>query len=226
MRERAYAGSRSMTWERTAERYLAVFESARAGPPAQGDRARRAGAIAPHEPPRLPEMQIDHFLSMCDDTGLFQHAVHSVPDRAHGYCVDDNARALLLACALNELRAKQPLSEVLTARFAAFVQHAWNPDTRRFRNFMGFDRAGSKTAAPRTATAGRSGRWASARAAMRARRGADGRPPCSPRHCRPSRAFARPAPGPSRCWVWTPIAPSPPDDRARPRDPAFCLPTG
>ena len=29
---------------------------------------------------------------------------------------------------------------MLTARFAAFVQHAWNPDTRRFRNFMSFDR--------------------------------------------------------------------------------------
>jgi hypothetical protein len=85
-------------------------------------------------------MQIGHFLSMCDDTGLFQHAVHSVPDRSHGYCVDDNARALLLACALNN-PGEQRLSEVLTARFAAFVQHAWNPETRRFRNFMGFDRA-------------------------------------------------------------------------------------
>ena len=85
-------------------------------------------------------MQIGHFLSMCDDTGLFQHAVHSVPDRSHGYCVDDNARALLLACALNG-RGEQRLSEVLTARFAAFVQHAWNPDVRRFRNFMGFNRA-------------------------------------------------------------------------------------
>jgi len=29
----------------------------------------------------------------------------------------------------------------LTARLAAFVQHAWNPDTRRFRNFMSFDRS-------------------------------------------------------------------------------------
>src|SRR5436190_12393038 len=86
-----------------------------------------------------PEMRIDHFLSMCDDTGLFQHAVHSVPDRAHGYCVDDNARALLLACALNE-PGEHPLSESQTGRFAAFVQHAWNPDTRRFRNFMGFNR--------------------------------------------------------------------------------------
>jgi len=84
-------------------------------------------------------MQIGYFLSMCDDTGLFQHAVHSVPDRSHGYCVDDNARAMLLACALNS-PGEQPLSEVLTARFAAFVQHAWNPDTGRFRNFMGFNR--------------------------------------------------------------------------------------
>src|SRR6202789_1576419 len=86
-----------------------------------------------------PEMQLDHFLSMCDDTGLFQHAVHSVPDRAHGYCVDDNARALLVACALNN-PGEQRLPEVLTARFAAFVQHAWNPGSQRFRNFMGFNR--------------------------------------------------------------------------------------
>jgi hypothetical protein len=85
-------------------------------------------------------MQLGHFLSMCDDTGLFQHAVHSVPDRSHGYCVDDNARALLLACALND-PGEQPLPEILTARFAAFVQHAWNPDRKRFRNFMGFNRS-------------------------------------------------------------------------------------
>src|ERR1700675_3831571 len=85
-------------------------------------------------------MQIGHFLSMCDDNGLFQHAVHSVPDRLHGYCVDDNARALLLACALNN-PGEHRLPEVLTPRFAAFVQHAWNPDTKRFRNFMGFNRA-------------------------------------------------------------------------------------
>ena len=70
----------------------------------------------------------------------FQHAVHSVPDRAHGYCVDDNARALLLACALETRRRARSCPSAMTARFAAFVQHAWNPDTRRFRNFMSFDR--------------------------------------------------------------------------------------
>jgi glycosyltransferase involved in cell wall biosynthesis len=137
MRERAYAVSRSMTWERTAERYIAVFENAR-----HGDWLKviaRTGPVPIAHSPAASDMQLGHFLSMCDDTGLFQHAVHSVPDRAHGYCVDDNARALLLACALNNPGEKR-LSEVLTARFAAFVQHAWNPDTKRFRNFMGFNR--------------------------------------------------------------------------------------
>ncbi|SFK13139.1 glycosyltransferase family 4 protein [Bradyrhizobium sp. cf659] len=138
MSRRAYAASRMMTWECTAERYMSVFETAR-----QGHRPKvfaRSDLGSPGlRGPAPPDMQIGHFLSMCDDVGLFQHAVHSVPDRAHGYCVDDNARALLLACALNN-PGEQPLSEVLTARFAAFVQHAWNPDTGQFRNFMGFNR--------------------------------------------------------------------------------------
>ena len=138
MRKRAYASSRSMTWERTAERYLPAFESAR-----RGHRIRVIARLNRSMPSRgsqaPPEMQIGHLLSMCDDTGLFQHAVHSVPDRSHGYCVDDNARALLLACSLNN-PGEERLPEALTARLAAFVQHAWNPDTRRFRNFMSFDR--------------------------------------------------------------------------------------
>jgi glycosyltransferase involved in cell wall biosynthesis len=138
MCRRAYSVSRTMTWERTAEHYMSVFESASQGHWLKVIAPSNTGVPEPRGP-AAPDMQIGYFLSMCDDTGLFQHAVHSVPDRSHGYCVDDNARAMLLACALNS-PGEQPLSEVLTARFAAFVQHAWNPDTGRFRNFMGFNR--------------------------------------------------------------------------------------
>jgi glycosyltransferase involved in cell wall biosynthesis len=138
MRKRAYSSSRAMTWERTAEPYLAVFERV-----LREHRlrviARRDQSVPLRGGRTPPEMRLDHLLSMCDDTGLLQHAVHSVPNRSHGYCVDDNARALLLACALNE-PGEQRLPEALTARLAAFVQHAWNPDTKRFRNFMSFDR--------------------------------------------------------------------------------------
>jgi glycosyltransferase involved in cell wall biosynthesis len=138
MRKRAYSSSRSMTWERTAKRYLAVFERARRGHPLKVIGRHTESAVLP-DSPTAPQMQLGHLLSMCDDTGLFQHAVRSVPDRSHGYCVDDNARALLVACALNA-PGEERLSEALTARLAAFVQHAWNPATKRFRNFMSFDR--------------------------------------------------------------------------------------
>ena len=136
MRRRAYAASRSMTWAQTAESYLECFETAR-------ERVKPAvltvdRIVRPKERP-LPELEIGHFLSLCDATGMLQHAVHSVADRAHGYCVDDNARALLFSSALAGSGEAQ-LPETVTARFAAFVQHAWNPDTRRFRNFMSYDR--------------------------------------------------------------------------------------
>ncbi len=138
MRKRAYVASRSMTWEQSAQRYLEVCERARQ--PTLSDRAAPPKpVIARPEPNPLPELRIAHLLSMCDDTGLFQHAVHSVADRGHGYCVDDNARALLLASALS-VGSEAPLPEAMTARFAAFVQHAWNADVHRFRNFMSFDR--------------------------------------------------------------------------------------
>src|SRR2546423_6512663 len=101
--------------------------------------ARTAPAPIAPQIPAAPAMQTDYFLSMCDDTGLLQHAIHSVPNRLHGYCVDDNARALLLASALNA-PGEEPMSEALSIRFAAFVQHAWNGDRKRFRNFMSFDR--------------------------------------------------------------------------------------
>ena len=63
MRKRAYSSSRSMTWERTADRYMSVFENA--------GRRHRLKTIARSDTSTLlrdshapPEMQIDHFLSM------------------------------------------------------------------------------------------------------------------------------------------------------------------
>jgi hypothetical protein len=138
MRRQAYASSRSMTWERAAERYHAVFQ--RAIDKNRFNMIANLDRRTPLQDNGAPlDAQIGYLLSMCDDTGLLQHAIHSIPDRSHGYCIDDNARALLLACAL-DVHGEQALSEKLAARLAAFVQHAWNPATRRFRNFMSYDR--------------------------------------------------------------------------------------
>jgi glycosyltransferase involved in cell wall biosynthesis len=138
MRERAYAGSRSMTWARTAERYVSLFESVRVASQPVIRAVQSEGLPAEHSV-LPPEIRLYHLYLMCDDTGLLQHAIHSVPDRSHGYCVDDNARALMVASALNT-SGEQPMPDALAGRFAAFVQHAWNPRAQRFRNFMGFDR--------------------------------------------------------------------------------------
>lgn len=154
MRRRAYAGSRSMTWAQTAKQYLSVFELAH-------DRHRAEfpsplNSVSPLINSAVtPEVKIGYFVTLCDNTGMLQHAVHSVADRSHGYCVDDNARALLFSVALANSDRAHLLPEIYTARFAAFIQHAWNPNTRRFRNFMSYDRrwleeAGSEDSHGRT----------------------------------------------------------------------------
>jgi hypothetical protein len=40
----------------------------------------------------------DHLERLTDDRGLFEHALHTVPRREHGYCVDDVARGLVVVC--------------------------------------------------------------------------------------------------------------------------------
>jgi hypothetical protein len=71
---------------------------------------------------------------------MLQHATHTIPNFADGYCTDDNARALLLTVHLEELGLAGPEVERLATRYAAFLQAAFNPDHKRFRNFLGFDR--------------------------------------------------------------------------------------
>ncbi len=137
--QRAYKTSRLMTWQQTAEKYSASFEEAR-----NADRKlillpEDSRSIGKTKSGSARELRTDHFMSMCDDVGMLQHAVFSVADRAHGYCVDDNARALLLSTKLTR-SGEQNLPDVMTARFASFIQNAWNPDNKRFRNFMSYDR--------------------------------------------------------------------------------------
>jgi hypothetical protein len=80
---------------------------------------------------------------MTDDVGIIQHSIHGIPDRRHGYCIDDNCRALKLIC---ETRAGDPAErQRLALIYAAFVEHAWNENAGNFRNFMGYDRCWLET---------------------------------------------------------------------------------
>lgn len=127
--ERAYARGRTMLWRRLAETAMADLATIVA---AQPRRLVANTAMAPL-PPDIAAVE-----RMSDATGMLQHAIYSVPDRRHGYCIDDNARALMLMSAIPDL--DEGVRDKWTTIYAAFVQYAWNADTRRFRNFMNFDR--------------------------------------------------------------------------------------
>jgi hypothetical protein len=121
-----------------ARSYLQSFERAfEAGP-----RASHSTASWPlARPADLPELNLDHLQAMTDGTGLIQHARFDVPRYQEGYCLDDNARGLLLMTLLDEasgVSAKQ--SRSISARYFAFVTFALDQRTQRFRNFMSYAR--------------------------------------------------------------------------------------
>ena len=129
--ERAYARGRTMTWPRLAEAAMSEIAAMVAARP------RRLAAAAQRFAPLSPDIAAVERMS--DATGMFQHAILSVPDRRHGYCIDDNVRALMLMSAIDDM--DEAVRDKWMTVYAAFVQYAWNPDVRRFRNFMRFDRS-------------------------------------------------------------------------------------
>lgn len=149
MRKNAYLEGRRSVWSRVAQKYVDVFRQARieVGTNPENRLRRRAtlGTQAndqDHHYFELPELKLDHLRCLTDSTGLFQHAVFSFPNFKEGYCVDDNARALVLMVTLEDLHGDlwNNRDRQLTLTYAAFLHHAFNPENGRFRNFMGFDR--------------------------------------------------------------------------------------
>jgi hypothetical protein len=77
---------------------------------------------------------------LTDSTGILQHASFTIPHFEHGYCTDDNARALILMMLHDELEEELPQHYRIIGAYAGFLQDAFNPRQNRFRNFMGFQR--------------------------------------------------------------------------------------
>jgi hypothetical protein len=88
----------------------------------------------------LPEIKLDHLLSMTDGVGMLQHSKFTIPDREHGYCVDDNARALIVAVAAQDLQPQDASLDGLVSVYLSFLGHAFNSDIGLFRNFMSYER--------------------------------------------------------------------------------------
>lgn len=87
---------------------------------------------------RTPLPTLGHLIQLSDDCGVIQHATYDVPNRETGYCVDDVARAFIVA-ARTTLEGGEEAARGLAVRMLSFLHHAQLPDGR-FHNFMGHDR--------------------------------------------------------------------------------------
>lgn len=122
LQDQAYRRGRRTSWPHIVRQSAALLDQAL---------CRSRPVVAGRTAPTLAGVW-----ALCDDVGILQHGCGVVPDRAHGYCLDDNARALMLFAGLPAAAA----TDTQMLRFASFVQHAWNEDRAAFRNFMGYDR--------------------------------------------------------------------------------------
>jgi len=139
MRKRAYNFCRGMIWKEAARAYLNVFaevKSARESRPRKIFQTRSVEA-APQE---MPQPRLDHIIRLTDGVGILQHAKFIVPDRNHGYCTDDNARALIAVLMAKEMIPDSKQTTDLACTYLSFLHHAFNDQTGRFRNFMSYDR--------------------------------------------------------------------------------------
>ncbi|MBB4640802.1 glycosyltransferase family 4 protein [Rhizorhapis suberifaciens] len=127
---KAYACGRTMLWSKLAQRAALLLGGLGNAPLTKIAPATRFQPL----PPNLSAV-----IRMTDATGMLQHSIYSVPDRTHGYCLDDNARALILMSRMPAMDEGE--RDRLTSIYASFVQHAWNAERARFRNFMRFDRS-------------------------------------------------------------------------------------
>jgi glycosyltransferase involved in cell wall biosynthesis len=137
MRKRAYLYSRDAVWSAVGRRYAELFTEV------LRERRRRPRLFAAASRRRVadvPALDLRHLRRLTDGTGILQHSKYWVPDRQHGYCTDDNARALIVVSrAAAHMTGGEDLQE-LAVRYLAFLRHAFNPERGMFRNLMGYER--------------------------------------------------------------------------------------
>jgi len=136
LRRQSYEYGRSRTWPKIGQTYWKLFSAKRLP-------VRITTKIAPSAAEAIstievPEPSLGHLKRLTDDTGLFQHAKFTIPNRVHGYTTDDNARAVI-AMAKYYTQYPEPEALRLLDIYLSFILHSQNSDGS-IRNFMNFDR--------------------------------------------------------------------------------------
>jgi len=139
MRKRAYTFCREMIWKEVARKYLKIFgevKEERENKPRAVFFTKGLGDTSGE----MPQPKLGHLIRLTDDVGILQHTKFIVPDRSHGYCTDDNARALIAVLMAQETMAEGDALANLACTYLSFLLHAFDEKRGRFRNLMSFER--------------------------------------------------------------------------------------
>jgi glycosyltransferase involved in cell wall biosynthesis len=122
-KEKALAYGKENTWTEVGKKYIHLVEQeSQASPPA----SIAACLISSMQYP----FSLAHIKRLTDCTGIIQHATGAVPSYSSGYCLDDNARALLLATMGFRQSGGKEVFKELASRYLAYLQFMHQPDGR------------------------------------------------------------------------------------------------
>jgi len=134
LRKRAYDYGREITWPKIGEKYRNLLETV-----VIEDLKIEKKDVIPFDLLLLPPFSLTHVKRMTDDTGIIQHAKFGIPNLKEGYCLDDNARALLMAL-MTFKQNKDYTALELCPVYLSYIHYMQNDDGT-FKNFMSFNRS-------------------------------------------------------------------------------------
>lgn len=133
LKKRAFEYGKKITWPKTGEKYIDLTNRILDSKPEVF--VKKETAL---DPLILPRFSLVHIKRLTDNTGIIQHAKFVVPNLKEGYCLDDNARALIMV--LQAYRQKKDsLAFELIPIYLSYIHYMQNQDGT-FRNFLSFDR--------------------------------------------------------------------------------------
>ena len=133
LRRKAFDHGRKITWPKIGQKYVKLIK----------DILKEEPTIIVQKDTELdllvlPKYSLTHINRLTDDTGIIQHAKFGIPNLKEGYCLDDNARALLMV--LMAYRQKKDVSALeLSPIYLSYIHYMQNADGT-FRNFLSFSR--------------------------------------------------------------------------------------
>lgn len=139
MRKRAYIMGREMIWSNVAHLYMESFIRARKSKISDG-RIKLRMKTLDEENFNLPKIKTTYLKKLTDSTGILQHAKYSIPNFNDGYCLDDNARALILTVLLENTSFYDEEIKNLQETYAAFLNYAFDEKLKQFRNLLSYEK--------------------------------------------------------------------------------------